>query len=278
VNTQSDLRLAFRGLRRAPLFTAVAILSLALGIGANAAIFSLLDQILLRRLPVASPDQLVMVYQNANNMGSNMGSRMNSFPLYQDFRDRAEPFADVLCRRVVAVSVAVGSQTERIDAELVSGNYFSMLGVNPEVGRIFSREQDEKVVDGHPVVVLSYAYWASRFAKDPNVVGQKIVVNDAPMTIVGVSAASFGGLDPTQSPQIRVPVMMQPTVMREHASWLKPDDRRARWVQVFARLKPGYTAESALAPLQGLFTTIRTYEMTLPAASSGSQYSRDEFM
>jgi predicted permease len=267
-----------RGLRRAPLFAAVAILSLALGIGANASIFSLLDQVLLRRLAIASPDQLVMVYQNAQNMGSNMGSRMNSYPLFQDFQQRAEPFADVLCRRVVAVSVAVGSQTERIDAELVSGNYFTMLGVTPAAGRVFSPDQDDKVLDGHPVVVLSYAYWASRFGKSPDVVGRKMIVNDVPMTIVGVSAQSFGGLDPTQAPQIRVPVLMQPTIMREFANWLKVDNRRARWVQVFARLKPGYTAESALGSVQGLFTQIRAYEMTLPAASTWSAYAREQFM
>src|SRR6185369_2031495 len=207
--------LALRGLRRAPLFAAVAILSLALGIGANAAIFSLLDQILLRRLPVASPDELVMVYQNANNMGSNMGSRMNSFPLYQDLQQRAEPFAGVLCRRLASVSVSVGSQTERVEAEMVSGNYFTMLGVTPEVGRVFSLAQDEQAFDSHPVVVLSYAYWARRFAKDPNVVGQKMLVNDAPMTIVGVSSASFLGLDPTQAPDIRVPVLMKAAVMPE---------------------------------------------------------------
>ena len=108
MHIQSDLRLALRGLRRAPLFAGIAILSLALGIGANASIFSLLDQVLLRRLAVASPDQLVMVYQDAYNMGSNMGSRMNSYPLFQDFQQRAEPFADLLCRRIVPVSVAVG--------------------------------------------------------------------------------------------------------------------------------------------------------------------------
>ena len=96
----ADVHLALRGLRRAPLFAGIAILSLALGIGANAAIFTLLDQVLLRRLPIASPDQLVMVYQNASSMGSNSGPRMNSYPLFQDLRDKAEPFADVLCRRL----------------------------------------------------------------------------------------------------------------------------------------------------------------------------------
>ena len=113
---RSDLRLAVRGLRRAPLFAAVAILSLALGIGANAAIFTLLDQLLLRRLDVSSPDQLVMVYQDANNMGSNSGSRMNSYPIFQDFQKRAEPFADALCRRLVAASVSIGQQTERVSS------------------------------------------------------------------------------------------------------------------------------------------------------------------
>jgi hypothetical protein len=207
---RSDLRLALRGLRRAPLFAAVAILSLALGIGANAAIFTLLDQLLLRRLDVTSPDQLVMVYQDANNMGSNSGSRMNSYPIYQDLQKRAEPFADALCRRLVAASVSIGPQTERVQAEIVSGNYFTMLGVKPAVGRVFSPDQDDQLLSGHPVVVLSYSYWVARFAKNPAAVGQVILVNDTPMTIVGVSEESFLGLDPSRAPLLRVPIKMQP--------------------------------------------------------------------
>jgi putative ABC transport system permease protein len=273
----SDLRLALRGLRRSPLFAVVVVLSLALGIGANTAIFTLLDQVLLRRLPVAAPEQLVMVYQDANNMGSNMGSRMNSYPLYKDLREKAEPFADVLCRRLIDTSVSVDNQTERLQAELVSGNYFSMLGVTPATGRVFNPEQDDQVPDGHPVVVLSYGYWTTRFARDPGVVGKKIVVNDMPMTIVGVSARGFIGLDPTETPQIRIPVMMEPAMMREFG-WMKWDDRRAKWVQVFARLKPGFTAASAFAPVQGLYTQIRTFEMTLPAAKDWSAYAREQFM
>ena len=105
-----------------------------------------------------------------------------------------------------------------------------------------------------------------------------MVVNDRPMTIVGVSAASFSGLDPTQAPQIRVPVLMQPTMMRESADWLKTDDRRAKWVQVFARLKPGATAQSAFAPVQGLYAQVRRFEMSLPAAKDWSAYSREQFM
>jgi len=271
-----DLRLALRGLRRSPLFSIVAILSLALGIGANTAIFTLLDQILLRKLPVKAPDELVMLYQRGFHNGSNMGSRMHSYPLYQDLQTRAEPLAEVMCRRLIAASVSIDNRTERVGAEIVSGNYFSMLGVTPALGRVFS-PQDDQIFKGHPVVVLSYDYWTTRFARDPGVLGRKILVNDYPMEIVGVSAQGFSGLDPTESPQIRVPILMK-DVMAPSWEWLHMDDRRARWVQVFARLKPGYTVESARAPLQGLFTQIRTYEMSLPAAKDWSKYSREQFM
>ena len=275
--TLADLRLALRGLRRSPLFATVAILSLALGIGANTAIFTLIDQILLRKLPVAAPDELVMLHQQGLNMGSNMGSRMHSYPLYQDLQKRAEPLAEVLCRRLIPASLSVDNQTERVEAEMVSGNYFSMLGVKPALGRVLNSAEDDQVYQGHPVVVLSHAYWETRFARDPNVVGKKILINDYPMTIVGVSAAGFAGLDPARSPQIRVPILMKP-VMAPDWTWLHMDNRRGRWVQVFARLKPGYTVESAQPPLQGLFTQIRAYEMTLPAAKDWSAYSREQFM
>jgi predicted permease len=273
----TDLRLALRGLRRNPLFATVAILSLALGIGANTAIFTLIDQVLLRKLPVQAPDELVMLYQQGSHNGSNMGSRMHSYPLYQDLQQRGEPLSEVLCRRLVPASVSIDSRTERVEAELVSGNYFSMLGVKPALGRVFNPQDDDQHYGGHPVVVLSYDYWVNRFAGDPAVLGKKILVNDYPMSIVGVSAAGFAGIDPAQSPQIRVPVLMKPQMLPEWR-WLHMDDRRARWVQVFGRLKPGYTIESAQAPLQGLFTQVRTYEMTLPAAKHWSAYSRDQFM
>ncbi len=272
-----DLRLAVRGLRRSPLFAAVATVSLALGIGANTAIFTLMDQILLRKLPVKDPDRLVMIYQQGAHNGSNMGTRMHSYPVYQDLQQRAEPFAEVICRRLAPASVSVDNQTERVTAELVSGNYFSMLGVKPAVGRVFSSEEDDRVYGGHPVVVLGYDYWVRRFAADPTVVGRKILVNDYPMNIVGVSSSEFRGFDPSQSPQIRVPVLMKRVMLPEWA-WMRADDRRARWVQVFARLKPGYTAETAAAPVQLLFTQIRQYEITLPAAKDWSAYSRDQFM
>ena len=273
----ADLRLAVRGLRRSPLFAIVAILSLALGIGANTAIFTLIDQMLLRKLPVAEPERLVMLYQQGSHNGSNMGIRMHSYPLYQDLQQKAEPLQEVLCRRLVPASVSVDNQTERVDAEMVSGNFFTMLGVKPALGRVFSSEEDDRIYRGHPVVVLGYDYWVNRFARDPGVVGKTIRVNNYPMTIVGVSARGFAGLDPAQAPQIRVPILMKP-VMVPDWDWVHFDDRRARWVQVFGRLKPGYTLASAAAPLQGLFMQVRNYEMTLPAAKDWSQYSRDRFM
>src|SRR5690242_18893506 len=273
-SSASDFRLALRGLRRSPLFAIVATLSLALGIGANTAIFTLMDQILLRKLPVKDPDQLVMLYQQGAHNGSNMGTRMHSYPVYQDLQQRAEPLAEVICRRLAPAAVSIDNQTERVNAELVSGNYFTMLGVKPAIGRVFSSEEDDRVYGGHPVVVLSYDYWVRRFARDPNVIGKKIHVYYFPMTIVGVSSAEFRGFDPAQSPQIRVPILMK-RVMAPELSWMRADNRRARWVQVFARLKPGYTVETAAAPLQLLFTQIRQYEMTLPAAKDWSPYSRD---
>ena len=277
MTSMGDLRLAFRGLRRSPLFATVAILSLALGIGANTAIFTLIDQLLLRKLPVRAPEELVMLYQRGPHNGSNMGGRMHSYPIYQDYQTRAEPLAEVICRRLISASISIENRTERVEAEMVSGNYFTMLGVQPALGRVFNSQSDDQVYSGHPVVVLSYDYWTSRFANDPSVLGKKILVNNYPMEIVGVSARGFGGLDPAESPQIRVPIQMKP-VMAPEWGWVHMDDRRARWVQVFARLKPGYTAESAKAPLQTLFTQVRQYETTLPAAKDWSAYSREQFM
>lgn len=272
-----DLRLALRGLGRSPLFASVAVLSLALGIGANTAIYTLIDQILLRRLPVTDPEQLVMLYQQGAHAGSNMGPRMHSYPMYREFQQRAEPLSEVLARRIVETSVTVDGQTERLTGEMVSGNYFTMLGVPAAVGRVFSSREDDRVYQGHPVVVLSHDYWTRRFDRDPAVVGRKILVNNYPMTIVGVSAAGFAGLDPTRSPQIRVPILMKPVVVPEW-EWVKMDDERTRWVQVFARLKPGVTAASAAGPLQGLFIQIRQHELTLPGAKDFSPYVREQFL
>ena len=273
----NDLRLAVRGLRRSPLFASVAILSLGLGIGANTAIFTLIDQILLRQLPISNPEELVMLYQEGPHSGSNMGIRQHSYPIYREYQKRAEPLSEVIARRLIATSVSIENTTERLDAEMVSGNYFTMLGVKPAVGRVFSSQEDDQVYQGHPVVVLGHDYWMRRFNGDSSVVGKKILVNNYPMTIVGVSAAGFAGLDPARAPQIRVPIQMKPVLVPEW-EWVRMDDERTRWVQVFARLKPGYTIDAAQAPLQTLFTQIRAHEMTLPGAKDWTPFIRERFM
>lgn len=271
----SDVRFALRNLRRSPLFVLVAVSSLALGIGANTAIFTLMDQLMLRLLPVHDPQQLVMISSTGPHEGSNRGSHAASYPMYQDFQQKAPAFSYVFCRYGTPLSISFNGQTERVEGELVSGNYFQALGVPPALGRVFSPQQDDRVYKGHPSVVLTYQYWATRFAADPSVIGRKILVNDYPMTIVGVSAAGFAGLDPATSPQIRVPIQMKPLMT---PGWDDIGDRRSQWIQMFARMKPGYTVQSAQASLQPLFIQILRYELTRPEMRDTSPYLRDKFL
>jgi predicted permease len=270
-----DLRFALRSLRRSPLFTLVAVASLALGIGANTAIFTLIDQLMLRLLPVAQPEQLVMIWPTGPHMGSNRGPLAASYPMYQDFQKKAQAFSSVFCRLVAPVSLGFSGQTERVDAELVSGNYFQTLGVRPAMGRVFSPEEDDRVYKGHPSVVLSYEYWVTRFAADRNVIGQKLLVDNYPMTIVGVSAQGFNGLDPARSPQIRIPIQMKPLMT---PGWDDIGDRRSQWIQMFARMKPGFTVTSAQASLQPLFIQTLREELTLPELKDISSYNRGRFL
>jgi predicted permease len=271
----SDVRFALRNLRRSPLFTAVAVASLALGIGANTAIFTLVDQLILRLLPVRDPRQLVMIWSTGPHMGNNRGMRATSYPMYQDFQQKSQAFSYVFCRYFAATSITFGAQTERINAELVSGNYFEALGVKPALGRVFSPEEDDRVYKGHPYVVLSYPYWVTRFAADRSVIGKKVIVNNYPMTIVGVSAAGFLGLDPSQSPQVRISIQMKPLMT---PGWDDLGNRRSQWINIFARMKPGYTVESARASLQPLFTQILNDELAEPAMADTSPYYRGQFL
>src|SRR5205085_12263131 len=157
-----DLRYSLRMLAKNPGFTAVAVLTLALGIGANTAIFSLTDQILLRRLPVERPAELVVLRSPGPKSGrvssDGDGDASFSYPLYKELRDRNQVFAGLLARYAVSLSVAGQGQTERADGELVSGNYFEVLGVRPALGRVFTQD-DDRVPGGHPIIVLSYGYW-----------------------------------------------------------------------------------------------------------------------
>ncbi len=270
-----DLRHSLRLLRRSPGFTLVAVLLLALGIGANTAIFTLLDRLMLRPLPVKDPDQLVMIWTTGPHFGSNQGSRSSSYPMYQDFEKSAPAFSHVFCRHFTPLSVSWGSESERVMGELVSGNYFAALGVRPAVGRVFSPEEDDRVYKGHPVVVLSHQYWVARFAADPGIVGKEILVNSYPMIVVGVSAAGFTGIDPARSPQIRVPIQMKP-LMTPGSDNLR--NRRNQWVQMFARLKPGCSRESALSSLDPLLSQILRQEIADPSLRDLPRTLRDRFL
>jgi predicted permease len=271
----SDAKFALRTLSRSPLFTMVALLSLALGIGANTAIFTLMDQLMLRLLPVKDPEQLVMIWSTGPHIGNNRGSRASSYPMYQDYGKKAEPFSYVFCRYYTPLSIGFEGRTERVIAELVSGNFFQALGVGPAVGRVFSPEEDDRLYKGHPVVVLSHHYWVSRFNADRGVLGKKILVNSYPMEIVGVSAPGFTGLDPSRSPQIRVPIQMKPLMT---PGWDDLGARRSQWIQIFARMKPGFTVERAQAALQPLFHQIIRDELTHEQMRDTSAYNRNLFL
>ena len=235
-----DLHHACRLLSRGPAFTLVAVLSLALGIGANTAIFTLLDQIVLRRLPVQHPEQLQMIWTTGPNLGSNQGSRAASYPMYQDFQ--GAPAFSVRLLPSPHTSLHQRGQPDGARhgrtglRELLSG-----AGHRPAIGRVFSPEEDDRIYKGHPVVVLSHQYWVTRFAADPGVLGRKILVNNYPMVIVGVSAAGFSGIDPARSPQIRVPILMKP-LMTPGSDNL--GDRRRPVGPDLRAPKPGYTVES----------------------------------
>jgi predicted permease len=269
-----DVNFAFRSLAKAPLLTGVAILSLALGIGANTALFTLFDQVLLRLLPVRDPRSLVMVATRGSHSGSNRGANAISYPMYKDYRERNEVFEGILCRRGEVVNIGFRGVTERAEAELVSGNYFEVLGVPPAAGRLFTLE-DERAPGAEPLVVLGHDYWRNRFAADPKILGQALLVNGYPMTVVGVAAAGFGGISLGSRPGVYVPVTMKKQVT---PSWDDLENRRSRWVQSFARLKPGVTREAAEASMQTLYTQIIRQEVEDPYFANVDEYWKEQFL
>ena len=271
-----DLKYTYRTLARAPGFTAVAVLTLALGIGANTAIFSLLDQVLLRLLPVKDPQQLVLLTMKGRHYGSNWGGNAISHPMFRDFRDHNEVFSDMFCRFPTSASLSFGQQSERVFVELVSGTYFSTLGVVPAMGRILTPE-DDVVPSGHPFVVLNYNFWKTRFAGDPQVVGRALNLNNYKMTVVGVAQAGFDGVELGFSPKIFIPIMMQPQIVVGN-----PEDmlktRRTRWVNTFGRLKPGISQQQAKAALQPFMHSMLEMEVQQKEFNRASKYDRDEFL
>jgi predicted permease len=259
--TIADLRYALRMLRRNPGFAAAAVLSLALGIGANTAIFSLLDQVLLRGLPVSHPEDLVFLSWQGPNQAVDIGSHTMSYPMYRDLRDQNQMFTGVLARFHLDFSVAYGDRTERVDGELVSGNYFEVLGVGAALGRTFTA-QDDTTPGGHPVAMLSYDYWTARFHSDPGILGQKVVVDGLPLTIVGVSQKGFDGVELGYSPRVRVPLAMKARMTQGYfAEFFTLENRRAFWLHSYARLKPGWTRQQANAALRPLFHSLLESEV-----------------
>src|SRR5579864_1857871 len=271
-----DLRYAVRTLRKSPLFVSVAVLSLALGIGANTAIFTLINQLILQYLPVRHPEELVLLTARGHHYGSNSGPNALSYPMYQDFRDKNQVFQGMFCRHGEDMSAGFEGRTELVAVEMVSGNYFPVLGVGAALGRVFNAS-DDLMQGGHPLAVLGYGYWRTRFGGDRGVIGKKIVVNGYPLTIVGVSEQGFNGVEPGYSPQIRVPITMQDS-LPPGQTFMQLNNRRRRFIQVFGRLKAGMTIERAKAGMQPLFHQILDMEVRDEAFAKASPYSKQQFL
>jgi len=264
-NCGRDLRFAMRTLRRSPGFTAATALSLALGIGANAAIFSLFDQLLLRRLPVREPERLVLVDWIGSNLGTNWGSgNLMSYPLCRELQEQDRFFEGVFCRHPGTSYVSAGDRPEQLPIEIVSGSYFDVLGIRPEMGRLIEKS-DDLAPEASPVVVISYHYWKSKLGGAPDVVGRKVLINRYPMTVIGVAPAKFRGVDPAERPVLWVPATM---VRQANLESIPLFSRRAQWMHIFGRLRPGVHAELAKIGLQPWFRSM------LDADLNGADFPR----
>jgi predicted permease len=270
-----DFLYSVRILRKSPVFLAVAILSLALGIGANTAIFTLINQLILQTLPVRHPEQLVMLAGRGKHYGGNNGYDRLSYPMYQEIRDKNQVFSGMFCTYPATVSASFQGRTELIGADFVSGNYFPVLGIGAAAGRVFTAS-DDLHQGGHPLVVLSNGYWRSRFNADRSIIGNEIVVNGRSLMIIGVSPAGFDGVEPGRAPQIRIPITMKDGLPRSDFARLNND--RFRWVEVFGRLKPDITIEKAQAGLQPLFHQILNREVAEQPFSKASPFVKQEFL
>jgi predicted permease len=269
-----DARYALRGFRKAPVFTAVAVLSLALGIGANTAIFTLVDQLILRLLPIRDPEQLVILAGRGRHYGGNNGMNAISYPMYQDLRDRNQVFNGMMCRYRFNATTGIAGQTDVVVAELVSGNYFPLMGIHASAGRVYTAS-DDLHASQHPYAVLSYAFWKTRFAGDPHILGQTVRVNNYPLTVVGVAQPGFDGMEPGLPVQLFVPMAMAADVRPGFQNmW----DRRQRWVNVYGRLKPGESIAQAQAGLQPLFHQIIEGEVVQKPFRQATDFDRQQFL
>jgi len=271
-----DLRYALRQLRKSPGFATVAILTLALGIGANTAIFSLLDQALLRSLPVKDVDRLVILKYEGSNTG-HLSSRTDgkfyfSYPMYRNLRDRNSVFSGLIATDWTQVGVQWHNQPDLVPAELVSGNYFDVLSLQPALGRLFVAA-DDLAPDANPVAVLSFSYWQRRFGTDPGILNQSILVNGHPFTVVGVAPPGFHSVVMGDTPGVFVPMMMKAEVMPGSNDL---DDPRSSWLNIIGKLRPGTSREQAEAGIGPLWYSIRSDEVK--DIKGATQGYRDNFV
>ena len=269
-----DLKFAWRQLRKSPGFAVTAVVTLALGIAATTAIFTLFDQVLLRVLPVESPQQLVRMDWHGSFSGSmtafggDMGNYY-SYPMYKDLRDKNQVFSGMLAAVKANVGVSWHNQAEDVDAEAVSGNYFQVLGLRPLAGRLLT-STDETQKNANAVVVLSYDYWRTQFGAERGVIGQTLAINGHPFTIVGIAPEGFHTAIGGYRPDLFVPVTMVDVAM----PWMAPrhplDNHLSLWLTIVARRKPGVTIAQAQASLLPLWRALRAQELTLYKSASAS--------
>jgi predicted permease len=279
-NLIQDIRYALRQLRKSPGFTLTVIVTLALGIGANAAVFTLFDQVLLRMLPVERPKELVRFNWTGGFSGdaSSFGGDQHdyfSYPMYKDLRDRNHVFQGILAADKTSVGVSWRNQAEDEDAEVVTGNYFQLLGLKPALGRLLT-QQDDTAKNANPVLVLSYDYWKTRFAASRDVVGQTVLINGHAFTILGVAPQNFDSAIGGYKPGVFVPASMVEVAM----PWMTPRDdlnsHQSIWLTLVARLKPGVSMSQSEASLGPLWHSLRAYELTL--YKSRSEHFKKNFL
>src|SRR5215212_3362005 len=253
-----NIRLALRTLFKTPFVTIVAILSLALGIGANAAIFSLFDQMILRPLPVPEPDRLVNFAAPGPNPGSQSCGQAGgcdvvfSYPMYRDLEREQKVFTGIAAHRSFGANLAFRGQTLNAEGMMVSGSYFAVLRLRPALGRLLT-SPDDQTPGAHLVAVLSHSYWETRLGASPSVLNEIIIVNGQPMTIVGVAPRDFEGTTLGTRPNVFVPI----TMAEQMIPGMKPfTNRRRYWMYLFARLKPDVTIERARAAMNGIYHPI----------------------
>ena len=270
-----DLRFSARSILRSPSFSATAVLSLALGIGATTALYSLIDQIVLRALPVEHPERLVLIdwigFQNAETFGTH---NLMSYPICLDLQQQKQFFDGVFCRAATTINFSTGGEPRLTAAELVSGTYFSVLGVSPALGRLLTID-DDQVPGSSPVVVLSYDFWKNQFGGTQDIVGRKVLVNQHPMTIVGVAAPAFHGIDVGETPSVWIPAVMSAQSIPGFKTML---DRRTRWMQILGRLKQNVSLERAKTGLQPWFKSMLDEDTRRTNISRASPEQRRRFL